>query len=87
MVKRSPPLTPITDIRRARGRSGRPEIWSARSTDGTWTYERDESPGTPWAVTHNPTGRWDYMPSLRKARAATASGAMLDLLNTNQPQT
>lgn len=50
----------------------RVEIWSARSTDGLWTYEREESPGTPWVVTHVPTGALDMFASLPKARRFTA---------------
>jgi hypothetical protein len=74
-------LTPITNVIRYPNLRGRMEIWSAVSTDGVWEYERDEVPGTPWAVRHVPTDRWYYEPSLPKARAATASGAALKHLD------
>lgn len=75
--------TPITVTSKARStRTGRIEIWSAVSTDGTWTYERDEDTGTLWAVTHVPTGRWLYASSLPKARVSTASGSALRYLDS-----
>lgn len=81
MVKTRIPRTPITDVRKARGRSGRAEIISAASEDGTWTYDREDDTRTLWVVTHVPTGRWLYMSSLPKARAATANGSALRQLD------
>jgi hypothetical protein len=66
-------LTPVEVTSRHRAfRSGRLETWAARSTDGTWTYERTEDSGTPWVVTHVPTGGSDLFGSLPKARRFTA---------------
>jgi len=56
-------------IRASKGR----EIWGAESTDGIWTYERSEEPGTPWVVTHQPTGHIEFFASLPKARRWTCS--------------
>lgn len=67
-------------------RTGRMETWAVRSTDGVWTYERDEDTGTLWAVTHVPTGRWTYYPSLPKARKDTADGSLkryFDITNSD----
>lgn len=49
------------------------EIWSANSLTGEWTYERSDEPGTPWVVTHTPTGHVEYFGSLPKARRWTMS--------------
>jgi hypothetical protein len=65
-------MTPIEVTSRYPGRSGRMEVWSARSTDGLWTYEREESAGTPWVVTYVPSGGSDLFGSLPKARKFTA---------------
>ena len=72
-------LTPATVTRRYPSfRSGRVENWEARSDDGTWAYERLEISGTPWQVTHLPTGTvGDWYTSLPNARAATADGTAL----------
>lgn len=60
----------------------RREIWEATSADGVWTYIREESPGTPWLIRHNPSDRIAYMAgSLPKARRATAAGWALNSLN------
>ena len=59
-------------------RSGRREAWSAASRDGVWTYERIEDTGTPWDVTHIPTGiSAGWYGTLTAARAATADGSAL----------
>lgn len=62
-------------------RTGRKETCYAVSTDGVWGYEREDGPGTPWVITHLPTGEWMYAPSLPKARAYTASGAAHRMLS------
>lgn len=84
-------MTPITD--RVLHRSyvtGREEVWSAVSvetapdgTDPLWTYERREEPGTPWQITHTPTGRWTLSTSLAKARRDTMNGTILRILDAN----
>lgn len=33
----------------------RPEVWGARTVDGVWGIDREESPGTPWLVYHLPS--------------------------------
>lgn len=68
------PLDPGKTVRLRNLRPGRPEIWSATSAAGTWTYTREESEGTPWVVLHTPTGRWTLYQSLPTARKATANG-------------
>jgi hypothetical protein len=72
-------LTPVDITARYpsfRGR--RVETWAAASKDGTWTYERLEISGTPWSVTHVPTGlEADWYGTLTAAREATANGSAL----------
>jgi hypothetical protein len=68
-----PRLNPRTGARASRGF----EIWSARSVDGQWTYERSEEPGTPWIVRHLSTGHEEFFASLPKARHWTASDRAL----------
>lgn len=38
-------------------RTGRLEVWEATSSNGDWTYLREEDAGTHWDIRHNPTGR------------------------------
>lgn len=58
------------------GQSGatRKECWGATSTCGTWKYDREDEPGTPWTITHISTGRTLTATSLLAARRWTASG-------------
>jgi len=68
-------LTPINITARHRStRTGKPEIWAARSRDGRWTYDREETTGTPWIVQHRETGEERWFGTLGAARAATANG-------------
>lgn len=47
------PMTPIANRRYAPYGSGRQrQIDSAQSADGLWSYERDDSPRTPWVITY-----------------------------------
>lgn len=64
-------------------RSGltRPECWGAETIDGSWDFEREESPGTPWLVYHKPSvadGSLTFpvisLGTLRDCRAFVASG-------------
>jgi hypothetical protein len=62
MPRSSVPLAPIvkTDFHRrfihgGRGLTERKECWGARTTDGAWDFDREESPGTPWIVIHRAT--------------------------------
>lgn len=72
-------LTPVDITARFPSfRTGRLETWSAKSRDGLWTYERIEDTGTPWEITHAPTGiSTDWHGTLGAARAATANGSAL----------
>lgn len=51
---------PVLDDRltqhRTNLRTGRRELWQFGTLDGTWIVERVEDTGTPWEVTHRPTG-------------------------------
>jgi hypothetical protein len=67
-------MTPVTITHRAPNlRTGRTEIWQARSTDGVWQYDREDEIYTPWVITHLPTGQTWEDTSLRRARHATAT--------------
>jgi len=62
-------------------RTGKVQAWAAESADGTWAYRRLELPGTPWEVEHLPTGTdCGWFSSLPKARAATADGSALEVV-------
>lgn len=37
------------------GQTPHEECWAARTTDGVWDFEREDSPGTPWLVMHRPS--------------------------------
>lgn len=57
------------------------ECWGAQTEDGVWDFEREESPGTPWLVYHQPSVKdGSYtLPvimcgTLRACRALVASG-------------
>lgn len=57
------------------------ECWKAETVDGEWEFWREDSPGTPWLVYHNPShrdGSW-HEPvmtcgSLRACRLAVTRG-------------
>lgn len=52
----------------------RRECWSATTTDGVWSIERQEMTGTPWEVFHHPTQRSaGLVPSLRKGQVWIAT--------------
>ena len=50
------------------------ECWEARTTDGVWAITRQDDPGTPWTITHIPTGTWveGGFGTLRQALVAIA---------------
>lgn len=76
-------LTPVkTTAKYPSFRSGRVEAWAAISADGQWKYDRIEDTGTPWEVTHLPTGKPvpTWYSSLPNARAATADGSARNLM-------
>ena len=63
-------------------RGGGRQCWAARTTDKDWGMNREDEAGTPWSVTHLPTGIVvdRYVPSLTDCRAYVASGqALADL--------
>jgi hypothetical protein len=73
-------LTALDNSRTMKVRfGGRVETLAAFSADGVWGYERSDEPGTPWEVTHLPTGRvLRYAATnLRQARIGTAAGWVL----------
>jgi hypothetical protein len=57
-----PRLVPIVKTRMAprlthggAGRTAHRECWAAKTTDGVWGFEREDSAGTPWLVYHLPS--------------------------------
>jgi hypothetical protein len=87
MTKPAPtPMTPVDITDRAPHiRSGRVQVWGAKSRDGVWTYERTEEAGTPWVITHVSTGKSTYASSLPGARRSTASPEFLDWMMKHRP--
>jgi len=87
-------LAPVVKTRFAyrltRGGAGvtkRRECWAAKTTDGVWDFEREDSPGTPWLVYHNPSVADQTYPlpvtlcgTLRQCRVLAASGALDEAL-------
>jgi len=76
------PLAPVVKTvfmqRRFRDGTTRRECWGAETTPGRdWAFERQEAPGTPWAVIHAETGTWvaGFMGSLAECRRYVGSGA------------
>ena len=72
-TNRSPATTPVTGkimYPTFVGQSGatRKECWGATSTCGAWKYDREDEPGTPWTITHIPTGRTLTATNLLAAR-------------------
>ncbi len=58
-----PPIEKTDMARRfTRGGSTRHrECWAAKTLDGIWEFEREESSGTPWLIYHRPSlddGSW-----------------------------
>lgn len=72
-------LTPADVTARFRSfNGGRIEVWSAKSRDGVWAYERIEDTGTLWDAAHLPTGlSGGLYGTLSAARAATFDGSAL----------
>lgn len=81
--------TPAAVIPLARGRTdrarnlrtGNVETWETGSDDGVWWFRRVEMPGTPWEITHLPTGMTNHCGSLDDARTWAGSPAALRLLH------
>jgi len=74
-MTRATSLVPVEKTLVIPGRNGM-ETWAAKSDDGLWAFERQEMPGTPWAVIHIPTGIVvdPCVGTLRDCRAYVASG-------------
>jgi hypothetical protein len=84
------PLAPVREtVHRPRriysgnGQTAHLECWEAETVDGVWLFEREDSPGTPWLVYHQPSvadGTWTgpvtHMSSLRACRAAATAGTL-----------
>lgn len=80
-------LTPVTVTERyPTHRAARVQAWAAVSKDGLWTYNRIEDKGTPWLARYVPTGESVLMPSLPKARAATADGSALACIEARRKE-
>lgn len=75
-VKTATPLAEVIKTRFLPTRGGRLQCWAARTTDGAWRFEREDLPGTPWAVVHEETGTVvdRYVGTLDDCRAYVASG-------------
>jgi hypothetical protein len=60
-------------------RGGRRQCWAATTKDKTWDLAREDEPGTPWSVTHRPTGivADSHVGTLTDCRAYVASGQAL----------
>lgn len=59
--------------------------WHAESTDGIWTFERQEDRGSTWSAYHGPEGEYaGQWPSLRKIRKAGHRGLRLGLLEQKE---
>jgi hypothetical protein len=63
---------PRTLLRTSRS-TGKPTICGAYSADGVWSYQRTDHTGTPWKVTHLPSGVSNFylFGTLNAARAWT----------------
>lgn len=86
-------LTPVVITERwLNPRTGKPEKWAAvsveRSEDGrpVWEYNRIEDEATSWWARYVPTGEGVLTSSLPKARASTASGAALALIEARRKE-
>lgn len=57
------------------------ECWAAETLDGLWSFEREDSPGTPWLLCHRPTDLTVMQyGTLRSARLAVGYGDADQLL-------
>lgn len=57
------------------GAASRRECWRAVTDDGAWEFERQDEPGTPWAVIHRETGtQVGLCGTLRACRQYVGSG-------------
>ncbi len=72
-------------------RTGRRECWGAETLDGEWSFQREESSGTPWLVRHRPSvadGSYDLpvllCGTLRACRLAIGRGEAAEALRTRK---
>lgn len=61
-------------------REGADQVWSAASDDGVWLYVRVEDGGTPWEITHLPTGATLGAGTLLDGRRRTADAGTLEAI-------
>jgi hypothetical protein len=80
--RRPRPRTELTNVRYVKNlQTGKDQIGYAESADGTWTYEwMTDLDGTPWYVTHRPTGLLEAFGDIDSGRRWTASRDPLSLL-------
>lgn len=83
------PLAPVIRTRFLLTLGGARQCWGAVTTDALWDFEREDEPGTPWSVTHVPTGIVvdRYAGTLTDCRAYVASGqaqADLELIQSHE---
>ena len=72
-------LAPVCNKRygtaRLRGGRTRRELWGAETTDHVWKFDREDMPGTPWVLRHDPTGTdLDHLGSFDDCRWFVAAG-------------
>ena len=85
MPRTPAPAVPLAEVVKTRvlpTRGAGLQCWGARTTDGLWGFDREDMPGTPWSVTHLPTGTVvdRCVGTLDDCRAYVASGgAQADL--------
>jgi hypothetical protein len=82
-------LAPVDKTRMLPTRGGGTQCWSAKTKDGTWAMDREDEAGTPWSVTHLPTGIVvdSYVGTLDDCRAYVANGgaqADLELIQSHR---
>jgi len=71
-------LAPVRITERHRSLRGQLQAWAAVTVDGEWLIARLEVAGTPWELTHLPTGTGcGWFGSLLKARRAISDGSAL----------
>ncbi len=73
-----------TEFAQALGRNMQPlgrQCWAARTADGVWDFQREDSPGTPWLIYHRPSVAdgscpvpVDMAASLKRCAEAVAKG-------------
>lgn len=69
------------------------ECWGAKTTDGVWEFEREESSGTPWLIWHRPSLNDKSLPhpviqcgTLLACRRYVADGTAARMLETRKAE-